>query len=54
MQADIVLKKELRVLHLNTQAAEATMSRTELSLNIFDLKAHSYSDAFPPKRSHLL
>lgn len=49
MQSDIVPEKELRVLHLNTQAAEATVSHTELSLNICDLKATLTVMHFLPK-----
>ena len=39
LQADMVLEKELRVLHLDLQATEETC-HTGYSLSIGDLKAH--------------
>ena len=40
MQADMMLEKELRVLHLDPQAAEGTVSHTGHSLSTGDLEAH--------------
>ena len=52
MHADMVLK-ELKVLHLDLQAAGETMCHTRHSLSIGDCKAH-YSDTLIPTRPHLL
>ena len=54
MQADMVLEKELSVLHLDPQAAEAAVYSTEHSLSKGDLKACPCSDVLPPTRPHLL
>ena len=53
-QADVVLEKELRVLHLDPQAAEGGCVHTECSLSIEDLKARLHNDILPSTRSHLL
>jgi hypothetical protein len=45
MQINIVLEKELRVLH-----RKETVSHTECSLSIYDLKAGLHSDTLPPTR----
>jgi hypothetical protein len=52
-QADMVLEKELRVLHLDQQAAES-MCHTGCSLSTGYLKAHPHSDTLLPIRPHLL
>ena len=54
MRADMVLEKELRVLHLDPQAAEETVSYTGYSLSIGDLKVYHRSDVLFPTRSHFL
>jgi hypothetical protein len=54
MQADMVLEKELRVLHLDPQTAKAAVNHTGHSLIIGDLKAHPLSDTLSPTRPHLL
>jgi hypothetical protein len=43
IQADMMLEKELRVLHLEG-SRRLTVSHTGWSLSIGDLKAHSHSD----------
>jgi hypothetical protein len=40
MQADMVLEKELRVPHVDLQAANETVCHTSHSLSRGDLKAH--------------
>jgi hypothetical protein len=47
-------RKSLRVLHLDRQAAEATVHHTGRSLSIGDFKARPHSDTLPPTRLHLL
>ena len=54
VQADMVLEKELRVLHLGSQAAEATPCHTEYSLSNGDLQAHPHSDTLHPTMPQLL
>ena len=46
MQADLVLQEGLRVLHLDLQAAEATLCPMGHSLSTGDLKAYPHSDNF--------
>jgi hypothetical protein len=41
IQADMVLEKELRVLHLDSERAEVTKCHTGCSLNIENFKAHA-------------
>jgi hypothetical protein len=54
VQADMVLEKELRGLHLDLQAAEGgTMFLTGQSWSIGDHKVHPQSDTLPPTRPHL-
>ena len=53
MQADMVLEKELRALHLDLRAAEGDYDGRS-SWSILDIKAHLHSDTLPPTRSHLL
>ncbi|KAL6063777.1 hypothetical protein STEG23_011767 [Scotinomys teguina] len=48
MHVDMVLEKELVVLHLDLQAAEAIVYHTEHSLSKGDLKVHRHNDTFPP------
>jgi hypothetical protein len=52
-QADMVLEKELRVLHLDWQAA-GRESGTGPGLSFWSLKAHPPSDTLPPSRPHVL
>jgi hypothetical protein len=52
VQADMVLGKELRVLHDDLKAAEADC-HTGHSLLIYHLKAHLHSDILPSIRPHL-
>jgi hypothetical protein len=53
MQADIMLKKELRVLHLDlTKARTRVPFYTVCSLSIRVLKAHLHSDTLPPTRPY--
>jgi hypothetical protein len=52
VQADMVLEKELRVLHLDQEEQEGTVFRTEQSLSVGDLKATVTQ--FPPTKAHLL
>jgi hypothetical protein len=48
-QADKVLEKELRVLHLDPRQQEETVCHSRCSLSIGELKTSSHSDALPPK-----
>jgi hypothetical protein len=56
LQADMVLEKELRVLHLDPKAARRIFDlfHTGQSFSIGDLKAYPNSDTLPPTRLHLL
>ena len=53
MQADRVLEKQLRVLHLDLRATEGDCDPRS-SLSILDIKAYLHSDTLPPTRPHLL
>jgi hypothetical protein len=53
VQADILLEKELRVLHLDLKAAEGDCVPHWHSLNIGDSKL-TPRDTLPPTRPHLL
>jgi hypothetical protein len=62
-QADTVLEKELRVLHLewkavrqrmSSEGSQETLFHTGWSLSIGDLKDHPYSDTLLPTRLYLL
>jgi hypothetical protein len=48
----MVLEKELKVLHLDEQAARSEYY-TRPGLSIIDLKAPPHSDTLPPTRPHL-
>ena len=54
IQADMVLEKELRVLHLDPKAAEGDCLSYSIELSICDLWAHLHSDILPPTKPHLL
>ena len=52
MLEDMVLRKELRVLHLDLQAAEGDCLPHKCSMSIGDLKARLHSDTLPPIKPH--
>lgn len=52
-KADVVLEKELSVLQLHPQAADANVS-LGVALSTGDLRAHPHSDTLPPTRPRLL
>jgi hypothetical protein len=52
IQADMVLEKELRILHLDWKATGNCY--TGQSLSIGDLKACPHNDTLPPTRPHPL
>jgi hypothetical protein len=56
MQAGMVLEKEVRVLHLDLQAADEDCAQMDTghSLNIYALKACLHSDTLSPTKPHLL
>ena len=49
----MVLEKDMRTLHLDLQAVDATMCYTSPGLSIGDLKAQSHCDTLDPIKSHL-
>ena len=53
IQADMLLEKELRVLHLDLQAAERD-HHTGSSLGMVDLKAWPHNDTLCPTKPYLL
>jgi hypothetical protein len=54
-QADLVLKKELRFLHLDPKSEEGDYVHTGCSLSIYKIsKPHLHSDILPLTRPHLL
>jgi hypothetical protein len=53
IQAHVVLEEELRVLHLDLQAARKSSTLGE-GLSIAGLRVHLHSDTPPPTRPHLL
>jgi hypothetical protein len=55
MQADLVLEKDLRVLHLNLKATMRKLGfHFRQSLRIGNLKPHHHSDKHSPRRGYLL
>ena len=48
VQADVGLKKKLRVLHPDQPASEGTLCHIWCNVSIGDFKACPYSDTFPP------
>ena len=53
IQADMVLEKELRVLHLDPVATRRLSSTLGKAKALGVLKAHLHSDSFSPTRPHL-
>ena len=54
VQADMVLEKEQKVLHLGPQEAEGTVCHTEVSLSIEDFKVNPYSGTVSTTRPQLV
>jgi hypothetical protein len=54
VQADMVLEKELRILHLDPMTARKRFFYTGQNLSIGDPKAYLHSDTLPLTRPHLL